>query len=144
MVLVVMVSNPGFRVASSGLLAGFVKVMGGPFANRSERSIKLAKLSATDQLTGEIRLNQYMEPASDQVYGVEEGGQAVCTRVHEWKLQTKPIGLETGLAIGQTETVNLGDLTYRLGDDQECDNLTYRLKLSRNVTLREKVPLRIR
>ncbi len=85
-----------FDAADSGDWAGFVNVMGGPFAIRSERTIKLAKLSATDLLTGEIRLNQYMEPASDQVYGVEEGSRSVCTRIHEWRIQTKTNDQEPG------------------------------------------------
>lgn len=135
-----------FDYADIGDWAGFVNVMGGPFANRSDRTIKLAKLSATDQLTGEIRLNQYMEPASDQVYGVEEGGQSVCTRTHEWRIQSKPIGQDTGQSLGQPEMVNLGDLTYRSGHGQDGTpkggDLTYRSKSGRYVTLREKDSLR--
>ncbi len=135
-----------FDAADIGDWAGFVNVMGGPFANRSDRSIKLAKFSATNQLTGEIRLNQYDEPASDQVYGVEEGNQAVWTRIHEWRIQAKPIGQVADQDVGQPESVNRSDLTYRSSDGQDyrskSDVLTYRSKSGQNVTLRDKDPLR--
>ncbi len=121
-----------FDAADSGDWASFVNVMGGPFANKSDRSIKLAKFSATDQLTGEVRLNQYDELASDQVYGVQEGSQAVWTRFHDWKIQAKPIGLESG----QVDEVNQGAITYRSGYSQESDDLTYRSNSSHYVTRR--------
>jgi len=68
------VTGKAFDAADSSGWAGFVMIMGGPFVKRSDRKIQLAKLSATNQLTGELRLNQYMGPASDQVYGVEANG----------------------------------------------------------------------
>ena len=62
----------------------------------------------------------------------------MCTRMHEWRIQVKPIGQVTDQSLGQLETVNLGDLTYRSGHGQggmpEGGDLTYRLKPERDVT----------
>lgn len=112
-----------FDAADGGDWSGFVNIMGGPFISKSDLKIRLAKLSATDQLTGEIRLNQYMETASDQVYGVEADDFHICTRVYIWKIQNKPIGSESDQDTGQVGLVNRSDSTYRL-------------ESGRNVTLR--------
>ncbi len=96
---------------------------------QSDLKTRLAKLSATDQLTGEIRLNQYMETASDQVYGVVADDFYICTRIHIWKIKNKPIVSELDQDTGQVGLVNRSDPTYRL-------------ESGRNVTLREKDPLR--
>lgn len=55
--------------------------------------------------------------------------QSACTRMHEWRIQAKPIDQDIGQSQGQPEVVNLDDLTYRL-------------KSGHNATLRDGIPLR--
>ena len=125
-----------FDAADFGDWAGFVQVMGGPFCTKNDQNVQLSKLSATDLMTGEIRLNQYMEPASDQVYGVEADGVSICTREHEWRIQTRPIGDDDLTYRSDLGEVDLADLTYRSGLGQvDLLGLTYRSKSGQNTTL---------
>lgn len=123
-----------FDAADFGDWAGFVQVMGGPFCTKNDQSVQLSKLSATDQMTGEIRLNQYMEPASDQVYGVEADGVSICTREHEWRIQTRPVGDDDLLYRSDLDSP---DLTYSSGLSQvDLQGLSYRSKSGQNAVIR--------
>ncbi len=120
------VAGEAYDAADSGDWATFVKVMGGPFVARKDIRVKLAKLSSADLLTGEIvRLNQYEEPASDQVCGVEAEGVITATRIHEWRIQAKPVGNEGGVI----EPV-----------DPDARTCTY--TSDRYLRLRDEIPLR--
>ena len=81
------IMGSAYAAADLGDWAGYVQAMGGPFCTKNDQRIRLAKLSSSDRETGEIRLNQYMEPASDQVYGSEAGGDPIYTRHHVWTIR---------------------------------------------------------
>ncbi|OZA31069.1 MAG: hypothetical protein B7X93_01060 [Hydrogenophilales bacterium 17-61-9] len=71
--------------ADQGDWMTFVKLMGGPMAPRKDHPLRLARLWSDQP-------GQYEEPLGWQIKGVEHENLFIPTRLHQWRIERRPLG----------------------------------------------------
>lgn len=79
------VLGDAFSAADAGDWSRYTQVMGGPVAERERFPVRLIRVWSD-------KPGAYGDPIGWQTRGLEGAGQAICTRLHEWRISPRAAG----------------------------------------------------